>query len=190
MKIDKYLNSKEKSEYNHVDKLFELYLSGDIDKILSEYAKVEIYPTINELGEELQLNYSFHNIRVVIDFFEDKYSVVVYATGTPEVDLKKLLIDYEYQEDFCLEELINEIDAKIKNHPKLKDNTIIKKRKKICSLIAWLAFSIPACAIGWLSLYCIITGETIQLNEWWVLLLLVIPAIVWFVFDITSERLK
>ena len=36
-KIENYLNSKEKNEYNNLDKILELYLSGDIKKILTEY---------------------------------------------------------------------------------------------------------------------------------------------------------
>ena len=35
-KIENYLNSKEKNEYNNLDKILELYLSGDIKKILTQ----------------------------------------------------------------------------------------------------------------------------------------------------------
>ena len=76
------------------------------------------------------MNYNYHNIYVIIDFFEDKYNVVVYHDGINANDLEKLFIDYDYQEDFNLEKLIKEIDEKIKNHPKLKDTTLIEKKKK------------------------------------------------------------
>ncbi len=36
-KISRYLNSKEKSEYDNLDKIFELYLNGNIKELLSEY---------------------------------------------------------------------------------------------------------------------------------------------------------
>ena len=77
-KIKNHLNSKDKNEYSNLDRIFELYLSGDIKKMLSKYAGVGIYPTINKLGKTVQLNYNYHNIYVIIDFFEDKYNVVVY----------------------------------------------------------------------------------------------------------------
>ena len=124
-KIEKYLNSKDKNEYSNLDKIFELYLSGDIKKLLSKYVGVGVYPTINKLGKTIQLNYNYHNIYVIIDFFEDKYNVVVYHAGINAEDLEKLFIDYEYPNDFNLEKLIKEIDEKIKNHPKLKDITLI-----------------------------------------------------------------
>lgn len=127
-KIENYLNSKAKSEYSNLDRIFELYLSGDIKKLLSKYAGVRVYPTIDKLGKTIQLNYNYHNIYVVIDFFEDKYDVAIYQVGINADDLEKLIIDYDYPNNFSLEELINEIDIKIKNHPKLKDITSIKKR--------------------------------------------------------------
>ena len=130
-KIENYLNSKDKNEYSNLDKIFELYLSGDIKKLLSKYAGVGVYPTMNKLGKTIQLNYNYHNIYVIIDFFEDKYNVVVYHDGINANDLEKLFIDYDYQEDFNLEKLIKEIDEKIKNHPKLKDTTLIEKEKDI-----------------------------------------------------------
>ena len=44
-KIENYLNSKDKNEYSNLDKIFELYLSGDIKKLLSKYAGIEVHPT-------------------------------------------------------------------------------------------------------------------------------------------------
>ena len=129
-KIENHLNSKEKNEYSNLDRIFELYLSGNIKKLLSKYTGVGIYPTINKKGKTVQLNYNYHNIYVIIDFFEDKYNVVVYHAEINTKDLEKLFIDYEYPNDFNLEKLIKEIDEKIKNHPKLKDTTLIKKEKK------------------------------------------------------------
>ena len=129
-KIENYLNFKDKNEYSSLDRIFELYLSGDIKKLLSKYVGVGVYPTINKLGKTIQLNYNCHNIYVIIDFFEDKYNVVVYHAEINTKDLEKLFIDYEYPNDFNLEKLIKEIDEKIKNHPKLKDTTLIKKEKK------------------------------------------------------------
>ena len=128
-KIENYLNSKDKNEYSNLDRIFEAYIREDIKKLLSKYDGVIISPIINKLGKTIQLNYNYHNIYVIIDFFEDKYNVVVYHAGINAEDLEKLFIDYEYPNDFNLEKLIKEIDEKIRNHPKLKDTTLIEKKK-------------------------------------------------------------
>lgn len=189
-KIENYLNSKEKSEYDNLDKIFELYLNGNIKTLLSKYVGVGIYPTFNKLGKTIQLNYNCHNIYVIIDFFEDKYNVVVYHAGISVDDLEKLFIDYDYQDDFNLEKLINEVDDKIKNYPKLKDTTLIEKKKKIYSLIAWISLCLPIVIWGSIGLYCIITENTVKGNVWWGIFFIVIPLITWFIFDVKSKRLK
>lgn len=189
-KIENYLNSKDKIEYSNLDRIFELYLSGDIKKLLSKYAGVGIYPTINKLGKTIQLNYNYHNIYVIIDFFEDKYNVVIYHAGINAEELEKLFIDYDYQNNFSLEKLINEIDIKIKNHPKLKDITLIEKKKKIYSVIAWISLCLPIIICGSIALYCIITEKSVKVNMWWGIFFIVIPLIVWFIFYIKSKRLK
>lgn len=189
-KIKNYLNSKDKIEYSNLDRIFELYLSGDIKKLLSKYAGVGIYPTINKLGKTIQLNYNYHNIYVIIDFFEDKYNVVIYHAGINADELEKLFIDYDYQNNFSLEKLINEIDIKIKNNPKLKDITLIEKKKKIYSVIAWISLCLPIIICGSIALYCIITEKSVKVNMWWGIFFIVIPLIVWFIFYIKSKRLK
>ena len=189
-KIENYLKSKDKIEYSNLDRIFELYLSGDIKKLLSKYAGVGIYPTINQLGKTIQLNYNCHNIYVIIDFFEDKYNVVIYHAGINADELEKLFIDYDYQNNFSLEKLINEIDIKIKNHPKLKDITLIEKKKKIYSIIAWISLCLPIIICGSIALYCIITEKSVKVNMWWGIFFIVIPLIVWFIFYIKSKRLK
>ena len=189
-KIENYLNSKDKIEYSNLDRIFELYLSGDIKKLLSKYAGVGIYPTINKLGKTIQLNYNYHNIYVIIDFFEDKYNVVIYHAGINADELEKLFIDYDYQNNFSLEKLINEIDIKIKNHPQLKDITLIEKKKKIYSVIAWISLCLPIIICGSIALYCIITEKSVKVNMWWGIFFIVIPLIVWFIFYIKSKRLK
>ncbi|MBO5328096.1 MAG: hypothetical protein J6B04_02855 [Clostridia bacterium] len=187
-RIKNYLNSKEKGEYNNLDKILELYISGHIKKLLYKYVGVGIYPNINKLGKTIQLKYNYNNIYVIIDFFEDKYNVVVYYANITANDLNKLFIDYDYQEDFNLEKLIKEIDEKIKNHPKLKDTDVIDKKKKTYSLVAWISLCLPiviCCCIG---LYCIITENTVKGNMWWGIFFFVIPLIVWFIFDVKSKK--
>jgi hypothetical protein len=189
-KISRYLNSKEKSEYDNLDKIFELYLNGNIKELLSEYVGVGIYLSFNKLGKTIQLNYNYQNIYVIIDFFEDKYDIVVYYAGIKEEELEKLFIDYDYKNDFVLEKVIKEIDIKIKNHPKLKDTTLIEKKKKIYSTIAWSSLCLPLIICGSIGLYCVITKNDLKGNMWWGIFFIVIPLIVWIVFYVKSKKLK
>ncbi len=189
-KISRYLNSKEKCEYDNLDKIFELFLNGKIKELLSEYVGVGIYPSFNKLGKTIQLNYNYQNIYVIIDFFEDKYDIVVYYAGIKEEELEKLFIDYDYKNDFVLEKVIKEIDIKIKNHPKLKDTTLIEKKKKIYSTIAWSSLCLPLIICGSIGLYCVITKNDLKGNMWWGIFFIVIPLIVWIVFYVKSKKLK
>ncbi|HEY8363729.1 MAG TPA: hypothetical protein VIK77_12815 [Tissierellaceae bacterium] len=188
-KISKYLASKDKKEYNNLDKIFELYLYDEIKKSLSKYAGVGIYPTVNNCGKNIQLNYNYHNIYVIIDFFEDKYNVVVYHSGVSCDELEKLSVDYDYQENFSLRALIQEVDLKIKNHPKLKDTTLLEKKRKIYLLIAWISLLLPIVIFGSIGLYCVITESTIKGNIGWAFII-VIPLIIWFIFEVKSKRIK
>ena len=189
-KIEKYLNSKDENEYSNLDRIFELYLSGDIKKLLSKYVGVGVYPTINKLGKTIQLNYNYHNIYVIIDFFEDKYNVVVYHAGINAEDLEKLFIDYEYPNDFNLEKLIKEIDEKIRNHPKLKDTTLIEKKKKIYILIAWINWCFPILVCGGIAIYGFTNDKTIKVDPIWAILFIALPLIIGCIFDVKSKRLK
>lgn len=189
-KIENYLNSKDKIEYSNLDRIFELYLSGDIKKLLSKYDGVGVYPTINKLGKTIQLNYNYQNIYVIIDFFEDKYNVVIYHGGINAEELEKLFIDYDYKNDFSLEKLINEIDEKIKNHPKLKDTTLIEKKKKTYTLIAWISWCFPILVCGGIAIYGFTNDKTIKVDPIWAIIFIVLPLIIGCIFDVKSKRLK
>ncbi len=189
-KIENYLNSKDKNEYSNLDRIFEAYISEDIKKLLSKYDGVIISPIINKLGKTIQLNYNYHNIYVIIDFFEDKYNVVVYHAGINAEDLEKLFIDYEYPNDFNLEKLIKEIDEKIRNHPKLKDTTLIEKKKKIYILIAWINWCFPILVCGGIAIYGFTNDKTIKVDPIWAILFIALPLIIGCIFDVKSKRLK
>lgn len=189
-KIENYLNSKDKNEYSNLDRIFEAYISEDIKKLLSKYDGVIISPIINKLCKTIQLNYNYHNIYVIIDFFEDKYNVVVYHAGINAEDLEKLFIDYEYPNDFNLEKLIKEIDEKIRNHPKLKDTTLIEKKKKIYILIAWINWCFPILVCGGIAIYGFTNDKTIKVDPIWAILFIALPLIIGCIFDVKSKRLK
>ncbi len=189
-KIENYLNSKDKNEYSNLDRIFEAYIREDIKKLLSKYDGVIISPIINKLGKTIQLNYNYHNIYVIIDFFEDKYNVVVYHAGINAEDLEKLFIDYEYPNDFNLEKLIKEIDEKIRNHPKLKDTTLIEKKKKFYILIAWINWCFPILVCGGIAIYGFTNDITIKVDPIWAILFIALPLIIGCIFDVKSKRLK
>lgn len=189
-KIEKYLESKEKSKYDNLDRILEMCLTGEIERLLSKYSGVGIYPSFYEDGKTIQLNYNYNNIYVIIDFFEDKYNLVVYYSGISVDDLEKLFIDYDYQDDFDLKNLIREIDLKIRNHPKLRDITLIEKKKKLYALIAWISWCLPIVICGSIAIYGFINKETIKGNIWWGIFFIAIPLIVGCIFDLKSKRLK
>lgn len=189
-RIANYLNSKEKIEYNNLDKIFDLYLNGNVKKLLSKYEKVSIYPTVNPFGDNIQFNYHFHNICVIIDFFENKYEVAVFPTSIAANNLDKIAINHDYPSDFSLEKLIKEIDGIIKSHPNLKDITSKEKKKKIYSLISCISLYLPFIICLGIGLYCVITESTVKGNVWWVIFLIVIPLTTWFIFDVKSNRLR
>ena len=189
-KIENYLNSKRKEEYNNLDRIFELYLNGNIKKMLAKYVGVGIYPTINKLGKTIQLNYNYHNIYVIIDFFENKYNVEIYHAGVSANDLEKLSVDYDYQDGFNLEILLQEIDEKIKNHPKLKDTTSIEKKKKTYTLIKWVSWCFPILVCGGIAIYGFTNDKTIKVDPIWAILFIAFPLIIGCIFDIKSNRSK
>ena len=187
--IKKYLESKNKSEYNDLDRIFEMYISGDIVKLLSRYSHVDIYPCLLKEGKTIQLSYHFNNIYVILDFFENGYSVTIYPTGTSDDGIVDLTVDYQYSSVFDFRVLIKDIDAKIKSHPKLKDTTS-SKRKKAYTFIAWICFFLSVAIWGGIAVFVLITEKTIQLNGWWVMCFLVLPLTLWYIFDIKSKRIK
>ena len=105
-------------------------------------------------------------------------------------DLEKLFIDYEYQNDFNLEKLIKEIDEKIRNHPKLKDTTLIEKKKKTYILIAWINWCFPILVCGGIAIYGFTNDKTIKVDPIWAILFIALPLIIGCIFDVKSKRLK
>lgn len=188
-KIKKYLESKEKNKYNNLDRILEMYLTGEIKKLLSKYAGVGIHTSFYKDNKTIQLNYNFNNIHVIIDFFEETYNVVIYPSGIVTDDLEKLSIDYDYHEKFDLRILLENIATKIKNHPKLKDTTLIQKKRKTYSIIALISLYLPIVINGSIALYCFTNDITIKGNFLWGIFFIIIPLIIWCIFDVKSKRM-
>ena len=189
-RVEKYLERKENSKYDNLDRILEMYVNGQINKLLSNYAEVRVYPSFYKSGKAIQLEYRFHNIYVVIDFFEDKYCTSVYHAGIGTDELENLLIAHEYQGDFDLRILIDQIDSIIQNHPELENITFKEKKRKTYSLISGIALCLPIVIFGSIGIYCAITENTVKGNMWWGICLIIIPLIVWFAFGVKSKRRK
>lgn len=188
-KLKKYLQTKQTCNYSSLDKLFVSYLSGEIKNLLSKYDDVNIYPRLSNDCNTIQLSYSYNNIHIGIDFFENNYDVVIYHTGISIDEFEKSFIKYNYNECFNLKALIESIDKKIKNHPELKDIPRMKKKRRVCFLIARISFSIPIITFFGIALYVVITKKTLYLGPRYVLVI-IIPLCIWFIFYTMGHRLK
>ncbi len=187
-KIIDYLKIKGVDNYNDLDNIYDMYASGIINKLLSHYENVHIYPSLDKKNKTIQIHYSYNNINVGIDFFENDYDVVMYYSGITPKELDKLFVKYKYQKDFSLEYLIKKLDNQIKNHPKLKNMSKDQKKKKMYSMIAWINFSIPMVTMSLMALYVFITGNSIQAGPYFAFIIF-IPLLMWFIFDIKSRKL-
>lgn len=183
--IKKYLS--EKKSYTCFDRVLEGYVNKDINYLLSNYHNVEIYYSLKQ-NKTIQLTYCKQNIYVTIDFFEKNYSVAVYPKGVSIERLEILFDDFEYSENFCIKQLIEEIDLKIENHPELKNIVKIRRKSTVFSIIAWISFCLPIIVWGGISIYCFVAEKTVSINPPLAICLTVIPLILWFVFDIMSKK--
>lgn len=187
-KIRQYLLKK--SAFGNLDKILEMYATGELKQLLSGYEDVRIFPSLSRGNKTVQVNYRFQNICVTLDFFESRYDYVIYPMGTSADDLEMLFTKNAYPENFGPELLINEIDVNIKNHPALKDISAAEKKRKIYSLLAGLSFCPPTALIVCTTVYCLTTGNIVKLNVWWLICFIVIPLILWWVFDSKAKQMK
>ena len=187
-KIRKYLLNK--SVFGNLDKILEMYATGKLKQLLSGYEDVRIFPSLSRGNETVQVNYRFQNICVTLDFFESRYDFVIYPMGTSADDLETLFTENAYPENFDPKVLIHEIDTNIKNHPVRKDISAAEKKRKIDSLLAGLSFCPPTALIVYTAVYCLTTGNAVKLDVWWLICFIVIPLILWWIFDSKAKRIK
>lgn len=53
-----------------------------------------------------------------------------------------------------------------------------------------ISFCIPIIFLVVMTLYCFITGKSVQGNVYWLIFLIVIPLIVWLIFDKKSKKIN
>lgn len=178
----------EKKSYTCFDRVLEGYVNGKINNLLLDYNNVGIYYSLKQ-NKTIQLTYCKQNIYVIIDFFENNYSVAVYPKGVSIEKLEMLIENFEYSENFCIKQLIEEIDVKIKNHPELKNIVPVRRKSTVFSIIAWINFCLPIIVWISISIFCLVTEIKVSINPLLAICLTIIPLILWLVFDIKSKRL-
>jgi len=187
-KIWKYLSSKKIESYSKLDNIFKMYFNDELMLLLSEYDDVEIFPSLNKNHKTIQINFTFQNIITTIDFMEEQFNYVIYPIGIDPYELDKLFIDCSYSEGFDLKTFFLELNEKIRNHKDLRDISSEKRRKKKYRIISTICFFIPLIWIGVMALYVFFLGDEIQLDFWWLLFLLIIPLVLWTIFDKKSVK--
>lgn len=124
-KINKYLKSLEERQYNFLDKTFEYYVDGHLEKFLSNYnfSKIECFSHFDKKrGNSLQVNFWYYNLVVGIDFFDSNYGYVVYLPGISADELDKSFITNNYSEDFGIEKFIIYLHSLLEKDQRLNKN--------------------------------------------------------------------
>lgn len=134
------------------------------------------------------MNYKYNNICITIDFFEDKYTTVIYPTAISAEELNDLFVDHVYGDGFSLESLIREIDSKIKNHPALKDTSESDKKQKLYAILSWICWGFVAVVVGILVIYVSVTKKTLTLSPLIVFCISAIPFAVGSIFNFKSRH--
>lgn len=191
-KIKEYLSSKENDSYTHLDKIIKMHIDGEIENELSKYElhDIEIFTRIKKrLGNTLQLNFKYYNLVCTIDFTDERYTYVIYPIGASFEEIENQFINCEYANDFSINKLIFLIFNFMKENSNLRDNTKLKNMQKKYKTIANIFLLIPWVVIVPVSVYVFITKASIQLNQWF-LLIIIIPLVLWFIFDVKSKGSK
>lgn len=191
-KISKYLSSKDKASYTDLDLLFEMYLDGRLENELVQLKirEIEIFADFNRrLENSIQINFKYYNLACIIDFSNKGYEYVIYAIGDSFDQIKNLFIDHKYGDKFSYTNLIKLVYQQLSRHEKLKDNAQLLIKKKKYKTIANICLIIPCVIIGVISIYVLISKETITLDPLFTLII-VAPIILWFIFHVKSAKIR
>ncbi len=187
--IGKYLAFKDPQSYSELDHILEMYVNGQIQKLLSGYEDVEISASVGKAHKYIRLEYKSQNIVASMEFLEDKYAFAVYPLGIVVEELDALLVDRAYTDDFNLKLLLKEVDQSLQNHPKRKDISVIRKEiKKLKKISQWLAV-MTYVAVAIVVLYVLISGNPLYVDPHYALIS-VIPLAVSAVLNQKVHRLN
>lgn len=121
-KINKYLKSKDESQYNILDKIFKCYINGHLKKLLNNYqfSRIEYYPHISKRGDLLQIDFWHHNLHANIEFDENSFDYIIYLPGISAEDFDKGIIKKEYDHDFDIEKFFEDFHNMLQEDSRLK----------------------------------------------------------------------
>ena len=127
-KINKYLKSKNSSQYNCLDNLLEYYVNGKLQKLLESYnfRDINIYALIGgKRGNYLQIECSFYNLTVDIGFDEDCFDYTIYLPGISAEGFEKATIVKEYVNNFNIEKFFEDFHNMLQKDSRLKNESCL-----------------------------------------------------------------
>lgn len=122
-RIEKYLESKNESQYNFFDKILICYINGELEKTLEDYGfkNVNIYSKIGRKGNDLQIECCFHDLMVNIGFDDKNFDYIVYSPNISIQEFANSIIQNEYDHDFSVEKFIENLHDVIKKDRRIKE---------------------------------------------------------------------
>lgn len=121
-KINKYLKSKEESQYNNLDRILKDYTEGRLKKLLGNYpySEIEYYPHISKRGNLLQVDFRYHNLHINIEFDINGFDYITYLPGISAEDFEQGIIKKEYDDDFNIENFFADFHNMLQKDSRLK----------------------------------------------------------------------
>lgn len=123
-KIIKYLNLKDRTQYSKIDFIFEDYISGRLKQLFIEkgFKNVEIFYDIHRnKGCCLYVDCKYHNLNINLIFDENKYFQSVYVSYCSIKELEAGETQFQYPEDFTIENFLNDFCVSLNNNANLKN---------------------------------------------------------------------
>lgn len=192
-RVRKYLNNKLKSEYTFFDEILSFYSNGQFLDLLHIYgaSHIELFPYIGNSESSLQVCFNYHNFAVNLNFKEEYHEYCIYLFGCSELEMESNIIQKRYNNEFNITEFIKNLFEILDSDARLRKNSgnVIKKlsQTKIFNIISIISLCIPALIIVLLSIYTIAFNETVELN-WWFSFVIIVPLILWLVFNFKSKN--
>lgn len=189
--LEKYLNSKDKSNYSNLDKVFLFYNNDDFYNILkySGATKIEFFPVIKSDEKSLQVYFNYYNMSAIMEFDDDFYDYCKYPRGCSEDELNQSILRKNYSDKFDIKMFVEEFIKSIDNDERcIKMNkTTSSRNKKIYTLISFISLFLPFIIIGIIALLSYILKTDIKLNNWFILVFIV-SIVLWWIFDDKAKK--
>lgn len=132
-KLAYYLNAKCKDEYSQLDQIFEKYHNGEIYAILAKcsFSDIEFFYQLNQGANYLQVYCHYSKWNITVEFDEEGIQYCTYLNGETISD--ELFKKISYNEEFNVEQFINDLHKELCGSSRLEKNTEGSKQKEIFS---------------------------------------------------------